>query len=1104
MKFDNTHNRYPIINIFIGILVSLIVLISNPVFGQAANHVVISEVAPMGGSSSVFNSGEYIELYNPLSTDVTFDANVVITSGEASGSNAAAWTLSLSGKTIKAYGFLLIADGGVSVIPDIPFPSNKNLANSGARSYVQLKSGTAIIDAFGWDPTISSPNCEGTALQPSSTSSDKKSFERKSGATATVHDALGNAWDSNNNSADFFENTSAKANPQNSSSPIAVNPYNVVAADGPGTVTVSPSIWKYNIPTTLTFVIKPANNTLKGLKLVKPKLFTWNSSSISIQPNTVSISQSSDTTIFGNFILTGTDSLIINIPNATSTDSTDEFVIQSLTSSDGASFSPIPVQPKTIVYGLPRTAAAIKAKELNGSYTYLGKWVVTQGVVTAANEFGGPSYLQDNTAGFSIYDSSVSNNVERGTEITVLGKVSPYNELFELTPASILETVGEGIVYDTSTVIIPQIKSQKQSGVEPYEARLIRINNIEKVLTTSNAPAAAWTVTGSGTNYNLVVGTDTIQARISPKTNLANLTIPSSKFDIIGVLGQYTNLYQLLPRSYEDIIIEGAGPRIISGVPYEATMSANSITFNFQTDVAGTSIINFGKTNAYGNIFSDSQKVTLHKITVTGLEPATVYHVRIGTSNNSDTTYTSDYIVETSSLTSTGTMNVYFNHSTDNSVSAGEAAQTVDISQKLLNRINAAQYSIDLALYSLSGTVGANIANALIAAKNRGVKVRVIGEYDNHTTAPWTYLTNGGIQVIFDTYDAINGGAGLMHNKFGVFDNRDTSDSNDWVWSGSWNATDPGNNNDAQNAIEIQDKSLANAYTLEFEEMWGSNTDIPNAANSRFGIRKTDNTPHRFNIAGTPIELYFDPSDNTTMHIGNALNASVTSINVAMLTFTRSDLAQILINKKAAGEKVHVIVDNNTDTGTQFSYLKNNGVDIMLKGSAITGLLHHKYAIVDGDNRYADQVVITGSHNWSSSAENSNNENTLIIHSHRIANLYLQEYKARYIEAGGTDVITDVAENSDNKIPTNYDLMQNYPNPFNPSTTITFSIPKESNVTLKIFNILGQEVKTLVNQNEQVGTYKINFDASKLTSGIYFYTISAGEYHQVKKMILLK
>ncbi|HKJ81623.1 MAG TPA: T9SS type A sorting domain-containing protein, partial [Ignavibacteriaceae bacterium] len=91
-----------------------------------------------------------------------------------------------------------------------------------------------------------------------------------------------------------------------------------------------------------------------------------------------------------------------------------------------------------------------------------------------------------------------------------------------------------------------------------------------------------------------------------------------------------------------------------------------------------------------------------------------------------------------------------------------------------------------------------------------------------------------------------------------------------------------------------------------------------------------------------------------------------------------------------------------------------------------------------------------------------------------------------------------------NKMPGTFGLSQNYPNPFNPSTVITFSIPKESQVTLKIFNILGQEVKTLVNDSRMPGKYTVNFNASSLSSGVYFYALRAGNYFQVKKMMLLK
>ncbi len=96
------------------------------------------------------------------------------------------------------------------------------------------------------------------------------------------------------------------------------------------------------------------------------------------------------------------------------------------------------------------------------------------------------------------------------------------------------------------------------------------------------------------------------------------------------------------------------------------------------------------------------------------------------------------------------------------------------------------------------------------------------------------------------------------------------------------------------------------------------------------------------------------------------------------------------------------------------------------------------------------------------------------------------------------------AVKQENTSPKTYGIEQNYPNPFNPSTKIVYSIPRISNVTLKVFNILGQQVKTLVNQTQSQGTYTVTFNASSLPSGIYFYSIEAGDYTQVKKMILLK
>jgi hypothetical protein len=85
-----------------------------------------------------------------------------------------------------------------------------------------------------------------------------------------------------------------------------------------------------------------------------------------------------------------------------------------------------------------------------------------------------------------------------------------------------------------------------------------------------------------------------------------------------------------------------------------------------------------------------------------------------------------------------------------------------------------------------------------------------------------------------------------------------------------------------------------------------------------------------------------------------------------------------------------------------------------------------------------------------------------------------------------------------------YNLAQNFPNPFNPSTLITYSIPTSSNVIINVYNILGELIKTLVNEYQEAGSYKVNFDAGGLSNGIYFYKIQSGNFAAIKKMLLLK
>jgi hypothetical protein len=100
--------------------------------------------------------------------------------------------------------------------------------------------------------------------------------------------------------------------------------------------------------------------------------------------------------------------------------------------------------------------------------------------------------------------------------------------------------------------------------------------------------------------------------------------------------------------------------------------------------------------------------------------------------------------------------------------------------------------------------------------------------------------------------------------------------------------------------------------------------------------------------------------------------------------------------------------------------------------------------------------------------------------------------------------LTTRIKNNQSETPEVYSLSQNYPNPFNPTTKIYFSIPKSNNVTLKIYDIVGKEVETLINKEMSPGNYSIDFNATKLSSGIYFYKLTSANFTQTKKMILVK
>jgi hypothetical protein len=112
-------------------------------------------------------------------------------------------------------------------------------------------------------------------------------------------------------------------------------------------------------------------------------------------------------------------------------------------------------------------------------------------------------------------------------------------------------------------------------------------------------------------------------------------------------------------------------------------------------------------------------------------------------------------------------------------------------------------------------------------------------------------------------------------------------------------------------------------------------------------------------------------------------------------------------------------------------------------------------------------------------------------------------YRLRQVDLDGRSQYSDVV-NVDFDIPKDFVLSQNYPNPFNPSTKITYALPTQRPVVIKVYDLTGQEVITLVDEVKEAGTYEINFDAVNYSSGVYIYQMSAGDFSSVKKMSILK
>ncbi|MBI5652745.1 MAG: phospholipase [Chloroflexi bacterium] len=287
--------------------------------------------------------------------------------------------------------------------------------------------------------------------------------------------------------------------------------------------------------------------------------------------------------------------------------------------------------------------------------------------------------------------------------------------------------------------------------------------------------------------------------------------------------------------------------------------------------------------------------------------------------------------------------------------------------------INTATQSVDMAIYQLDLD---NVTQALLVAKQRGATVRVVTGTDilddPKENPSFKQLQKAGITVIAGNPNAI------MHNKFVVVDRAA-------VWTGSWNFTE----NDAyrynNNGIAIQSAELARNYTATFEKMFND---------KKFGgPRKPGGTTPRLTIDGIAVENYFAPEDKVADKIVARLKKATGTIEFMAFSFTDDDMGDALLERAQAGVKVRGVFEN-TGSETRFSEmtrLKNAGLDVVQDGNPY--LMHHKVFIIDG------KTVIFGSFNFSANANESNDENVLIVDDPSLAQQFQAEFARVYAQA---------------------------------------------------------------------------------------------------------
>jgi phosphatidylserine/phosphatidylglycerophosphate/cardiolipin synthase-like enzyme len=301
-----------------------------------------------------------------------------------------------------------------------------------------------------------------------------------------------------------------------------------------------------------------------------------------------------------------------------------------------------------------------------------------------------------------------------------------------------------------------------------------------------------------------------------------------------------------------------------------------------------------------------------------------------------------------------------------------QAERTDGLDEIVADDIRQAQVQVDIAAFELNSTP---ITEALMELEERRIPVRVVIDTDYEDEPEIRRLRNAGISVVTDDRSA------LMHNKFIVIDGR-------FTWIGSMNFTTNGAHCNNNNLVRIDSSRLANNYITEMDEMYDDHA---------FGPRSPENTPNeQLTIEGVRVENYFAPEKEVAPIIGDLVNSAQNEILFMAFSFTIDLVGEPMLDRAENGVAVRGVFET-TGSESDFSYygeLRDSGIgNISVRQDGNSRIMHHKVIIIDRE------TVLFGSFNFSNSANDSNDENIVIIHDPTFTSFFVEEFEVVWGEA---------------------------------------------------------------------------------------------------------